>query len=537
MSSEIASTEERAKLSPSKFSIEEYWPLIYLTIGLGLLVFLLYDALAYMVYIWGEDEYSYGYMVPMTTIYLIMKKFPDFEDMVPKAQWLGVVVLLVGLGVFLVGELSSLYSIIHYAFIICIFGLFITLIGTNGIKKISAALVYLIFMVPIPHFIFFNLSQELQLISSSLGVAILRLMDVSVFLEGNVIDLGVFDLQVVEACSGLNYLFPLMSFSFLVAYIYESKAWEKVIIFLSAIPITIFMNSFRIAIIGITVDNWGIAAAQGFLHDFEGWVIFMACLGLLFLEIWLIHLITRQKGSVIDRLDVHLPIEVYKQSYFTKLLPHKRLPIVGIILILLSVPFGLSLSERQESIPDRSNLNALPLINNGWWGREGALETDVIGVLKFTDYFIADFKHNDFAKPVNFYIAYYESQRKGASIHSPRTCLPGGGWKMRSLEVTQIEGVQGSDGKPLKVNRSVIQKGEHRTLVYYWFQQRGRVITNEFLAKWFIFWDALTMGRTDGALVRVTASLSEQESIESADTRLKAFLGNYVPMLPEYIPN
>ena len=107
---------------------------------------------------------------------------------------------------------------------------------------------------------------------------------ISVYLEGNVIDLGSYKLQVVEACSGLRYLFPLVSLSFIAAYIYHGAFWKKAIIFLSSIPITVLMNSFRIGVIGVLVEYGGPGQAEGFLHDFEGWIIFMACIAILVLE-------------------------------------------------------------------------------------------------------------------------------------------------------------------------------------------------------------------------------------------------------------
>jgi EpsI family protein len=100
---------------------------------------------------------------------------------------------------------------------------------------------------------------------------------------------------------------------------------------------------------------------------------------------------------------------------------------------------------------------------------------------------------------VNLYIAYYNSQRKGEAVHSPRSCLPGGGWQMRDFgQRSELPGVP-VDGQPLRVNRTLIELGNQRELVYYWFQQRGRVIDNEFAVKWYLFWDALTRHRTDGA--------------------------------------
>jgi len=118
-------------------------------------------------------------------------------------------------------------------------------------RKIWIPLLFLGFMIPLPSFLYNNLSAYLQLISSQLGVAFIRLFGVSVYLEGNVIDLGTYQLQVVEACNGLRYLFPLMSLAFLSAYFFKGAMWKRAIIFLSSIPITVLMNSVRIGITGM----------------------------------------------------------------------------------------------------------------------------------------------------------------------------------------------------------------------------------------------------------------------------------------------
>ena len=114
--------------------------------------------------------------------------------------------------------------------------------------------ILLFFMVPLPHFLYNSLSAELQLVSSRLGVGFIRLFSIPVFLEGNVIDLGNYKLQVVEACSGLRYLFPLTALGFIAAVIFKVALWKKVVLFLSTIPITVLMNSFRIGVIGVLVE-------------------------------------------------------------------------------------------------------------------------------------------------------------------------------------------------------------------------------------------------------------------------------------------
>ena len=111
---------------------------------------------------------------------------------------------------------------------------------------------------------------------------------------------------------------------------------------------------------------------------------------------------------------------------------------------------------------------------------------------------------------VNLYIAYYNSQRKGEAVHSPRACLPGGGWQLSDFD-QRTPGRHQIDGRPLRVNRTLIALGGQRQLVYYWFQQRGRVITNEFVVKWYLFWDAITRHRTDGALVRLITAVTARQ--------------------------
>jgi EpsI family protein len=136
---------------------------------------------------------------------------------------------------------------------------------------------------------------------------------------------------------------------------------------------------------------------------------------------------------------------------------------------------------------------------------------------------------------VNLYIAYYRSQRKGQSAHSPRTCIPGGGWEITALEERKIDSAR--PGDPLTVNRAVIQRGTDKQVVYYWFQQRGRILTNEYLVKFYLFWDALTKNRTDGALVRLTAPVSKGENESDADRLLGDFAKEIRPLLVSYIPH
>jgi EpsI family protein len=208
--------------------------------------------------------------------------------------------------------------------------------------------------------------------------------------------------------------------------------------------------------------------------------------------------------------------------------------IVSCVVLLAALTLKITLEEREEVIPQRSSFSGFPMVLNEWRGKGDRLETLVLDALKLDDYFIADY-HNDAGEQVNLYVAYYASQRKGESVHSPRSCLPGGGWQITGLTQRPIVGVTAS-GRPLTVNRVEIAKGEYRQLVYYWFQGRGRIITNEYLVKWFLFWDSLIKRRTDGALVRLTSLVAPGMDMDDADRRLEAFAREVAPYLDAYIP-
>ena len=120
------------------------------------------------------------------------------------------------------------------------------------------------------------------------------------------------------------------------------------------------------------------------------------------------------------------------------------------------------------------------------------------------------------------------------SFHSPRSCMPGGGWQITNLSQVSLADALGMDGPT--VNRTIIQSGEQRQLVYYWFQQRGRIITSEYLAKWYLFQDSLTMNRSDGALVRLITPVPPVGDGDIADARLQAFLREFYPELPRFLP-
>lgn len=505
-------------------------------VGLGALLYLFWDGVVVTWSSWGREEYSHGPLIPIVAVFLFFQRAPGLESLPVSGRWLGGVLVALGLIGWVMGELSSIYTVLQYAFLLVLYGLVVAVLGWPRTKYVWGALTYLLFMIPLPNFLYFNLSQQMQLLSSGLGVAVIRWFDISVFLEGNVIDLGVYKLQVVEACSGLNYLFPLMSFGFLLAYLFQGPAWQRCFVFVSTAPITILMNSLRIGIIGVLVEHFGIGMADGFLHAFEGWLIFIACVVLLLLEIKLFTRFLNGGQGLVDAMDLDWPDFDRVRASGIGMIHGQNSLIVCVLLLLVFVPVSSAFKGRTEPHLPRNTFASFPLFYKNWIGRQGSIPSSTLRSLKLTDHIVVDYSAPlSSSFPVNLYVAFYASQRKGASIHSPRSCMPGGGWEIQN--VSQVELSTTSAPPALIVNRVVIQKGDARQLVYYWFQQRGRVITNEYLAKWYIFWDSLIKNRTDGALVRITVPVPEVGGVKQADDQLQDFIADFYPLVNQYIPD
>jgi exosortase D (VPLPA-CTERM-specific) len=490
--------------------------------------------LAEMAREWQNPEYGHAYFIPVISLFLIWQKRHVLKTLAWQPSWLGLLVFAAGLSLGLIGELSTLFVIVQYGFVITLIGGILALTGWPVTRLLWAPLLFLVFMVPLPDFLYQQLSTRLQLVSSELGAAIIRALGISVFVEGNVIDLGVYQLQVVEACNGLRYLFPLMTIAFIAAYFFRAPLWKKIVIFASSVPIAILMNSFRIGVIGVLVELSGISAAEGFLHFFEGWAVFMLCIGILLAEMALLARV----GPNPQPLSQLFTIETEPAPPGRPAIAQPRLNTpftIALALLIAAALLSDTLKQRQEEALARQSFVNFPLQLGSWQGRHDRLEDMYIDVLKFDDYLLADF-HGPEREYINLYVAYYASQRKGQSAHSPRTCIPGGGWEIADLTTVTIPPARAGD-QPFKVNRLVIQRNRERQLVYYWFKERERLVTNEYVVKALLFWDALTRNRTDGALIRLTTFVDAGDNIDVIDRRMTEFARLVQDALLPYAPD
>jgi len=472
-------------------------------------------------------EYSHGPALPVLAVFLLWQQREIFEREQFKGSPIGLLLIAFSGVALLLGTMGGVHTLQQYAFALALTGLVLSWTGLKVIRQLALPLVLLFLMVPQPEFILNNLSTRLQLISSEIGVAAIRLAGISVYLEGNVIDLGSYQLQVVEACAGLRYLFPLMTIGLLVAHFFKAPFWKRALVFLSSIPITVMMNSMRIAMVGWMVDRWGTAMAEGFIHDFQGWVVFMVSGAFLLGFAALLNRVGRSQAAWVDVFGVDLPAATPAAVKRV----NRPIPIVFLIALVFVGVVALAkefIPNRPQVVPPSPALAQFPLSLGGWEGARDWLAPDVLSDLQLDQYFFGVYKDGKGA-PVSLYIPYYATQRDRRVVHSPASCLPGNGWRIVESRKVVVAGTT------LSANRMLISNGEDRALVYYWFDQRGRNMTSEWLVKWYLFQDSVVDRRSDGAMVRVMTSLRSGDSVENVDARIQSFIAAANPMLEKYL--
>ena len=185
-----------------------------------------------------------------------------------------------------------------------------------------------------------------------------------------------------------------------------------------------------------------------------------------------------------------------------------------------------------EAHVDRKELKNFPDQIGEW--RQGRpdqiLDDATLAVLRASDYLLRDYRRDD-GQMANFYVGYYASQREGASYHSPLNCLPGSGWTLSQPGKAMIPL---PDGSSFAANKYVIENGDDRSLMIYWYQGRGRTVASEYWGKIYTVIDSVRLRRSDGALVRVTVPLGESEDVATAAatdlaSKTAAALGEFVP--------
>ena len=490
-----------------------------------------------------QPEFSHGYIIPLISAWLIWQRRRLIWSLRDRGSPSGWLLVAAGVGFAFLCNAANLDSAPYLGLIPTLIGLGVVALGWSSARLLVVPFGFLVFGFPLPTYAYVDVSTSLQLVSSQLGAGLLDFVGVPVFLEGNVIDLGLFKLQVAEACSGLRYLLPLLSFGVLCAYIYRAPLWAKVLVVLMTVPLTIALNGARIAMTGLFVHFGTQELAEGFMHLFEGWVIFLIALAILFGFMFALLRLLGWRGHLGEMLDFDRMAGMPNGR--APALPERAAgtasptavpkPLVAAVATMAAAALLLvPVSMRPQTVPERPGLINYPMQFKAWTGTSRALDPEIERVLGVDDYLLVDYKNRENSTMVNLWVAYYDSQLGDAQIHLPTTCLPGAGWEYVEFGPQRTPFTDFS-GERLVVNRGVIANGMQRMVMYFWMEMRGQSLHEAQYVKFVNLRDSLLEGRSDGALVRLFTPIGPDETPADADRRLHEMLERAYPHLAPHV--
>ncbi len=243
---------------------------------------------------WIDPNFSHGFFVPLFSGFVVWQKRLQFAS-IPRvpSSW-GLAVILVAVFTLVLGVFGAELFFSRVSLLMLIGGLVIFFLGWQMLRAILFPLLFLILMIPIPAIILNQITLPLQILASKLAAWSLPLCGVPVLREGNIINLPAMPLEVADACSGIRSLLSLTTLAVMYGFLLETRVWLRITIALASIPIAVAANGFRIFGTGLLVQYWDPEKAEGFFHEFSGWLIFVVSLLLLFALHWCVK-------SLLDR--------------------------------------------------------------------------------------------------------------------------------------------------------------------------------------------------------------------------------------------
>jgi exosortase len=247
---------------------------------------------------WTDPDYSHGILVLFFSAYVLWRQRERWTKTAIKPDNFGLLIILGAIALLFVGSIGAELFSSRISLLILLAGIVVFLGGWNFLRAIYFPLAFLAFMIPLPAIVYNQITFPLQLIASRIATFCLDFVNIPVLREGNILILSNYSLEVVEACSGIRSLMGLISLAVIYTHFIEPRRWLRYLLVLLMLPIAILSNALRIMGTGALAHQFGPVAAEGFLHAFSGWVIFVAAL-LLFVAI---HWILRRLVALARRL-------------------------------------------------------------------------------------------------------------------------------------------------------------------------------------------------------------------------------------------
>ena len=484
-------------LSPPQTKPPLFW--IQIGVGVALILALYGDVLIKLANDWLSDPVSsQGLLIPPLALYMAWLRRNATLSLPLLPDWRGVLLTGAACMLFVCGKLAAEFFVSRISFVILLAGVIWTFWGAPRLKTLTFPLLLLATMIPLPAIVDSALAAPLQLLASDAATNAAQFLGVSIYRDGNIIHLAHTSLGVERACSGLSSLSSLVLLSVMLGFLQCSRPVTRILLFASSIPIAIGVNALRVTATAVLAD-YDEKFAMGFYHSFTGWLVFLPGLRI-----------------ALPVLSTALRAAGAKASLHNLMISQKFLITSGLLVATLATA---KFTERRNPATLAAPLATISRELAGWSATaDEQLPEGTAATLAASSYLTRGYRRGQ--DQLTLFIAFYEQQRAGESMHSPKHCLPGAGWEIWDYRSAQVP----VGGRTVKINKYFIQHSEQRALMLYWYQSRQRIIASEYLGKIFLLKDALLEGKTDGSIVRIML----QDQPGAAETGIQ-FASSLIP--------
>ena len=360
--------------------VASLWPRVGGWLLLLLVVWLYHSILYRLIMQWAIDpNFSHGFFVPAFALFVLWQDRERLKNVRISPSWTGLPIIILALVMLWLGVLGVELFTSRSSLIVLLAGLIILFRGWPLFRAVLFPWAFLFLMVPLPAIILQQFTFPLQMFTSKLSAWSLEAVGIPVLREGNVIVLASLQLEVAEACSGIRSLVSLFTLAIIYGYLLENRNWVRVVLACSAVPIAVLANVFRIFGTGLLGQLWDPDKAQGFFHEFQGWLIFVVSLLLLFALHRVINLIWKptpvakvpppQPGDA----STQTPQPIPARASFSRF--------VVTAALLLAAVVTLQADPKVEVLPPRQPISSLPVRFDNWIGTDAILDPETLEIL------------------------------------------------------------------------------------------------------------------------------------------------------------
>jgi len=484
----------------------------YAQFGLVAVMFaLIYHSVMWeMVMDWYTyDIYSYGFLVPIISIYLIWRKLPEIRKLPHAPSLGGCLFLAVAVGLYFVGFVATDSFVMRVSLVLSLIGLTYLIFGWQTLSALSFPLCYLFLMIPFPYSLGKAIRTTMMFLDAKHSASVLQLLGIPVFLESNFLHLPHITLEVAEICSGLSSIFALFVLGIFFAYFLPIPLRFRALLAAVSVPLAMLINLVRIILTVILTFWFGPAVLQSTFHMLTGTFNFLLSVFLLL--------------AFGEFLRKRYRMDTSSETAGAEARPApaaQYAPWVGCLLgflILGGTAIGKTILSQQIDIPLRLEIETLPRnIESYAEMQKGSVDgyTDANAERAFSRVY-----QEPNGLPIEIFVGYRGSNTGATRLQSPKLIQPKGG----SYVWLQPATVDVPGSLPINGAWLLTQQGPKKFLVLYWYQSGGQTFAGEIYYRWMVFKQRMLHWRSDMAVVRIVSPFLESESVEAAKARLLRF--------------